>query len=413
MQINARVLKMTSSLLIVAALAAPYAAVAQDAKDKAPPATGSIDAATGKILTEAIELLNADNYSGAKAAIGRIKIDSLSPYERSRTEQILSSIATSQEDYGTARKHLQAAIDAGGLNEVEVSDTRYQIAQMYMAEEKWREGAAGLEQWFQTAKNPNAAAYYLLAVAYYQQNDPRRALAPAEKAVAMTPKPQESWIQLVLALYLQQEQYSKAAPLLKQLIASAPDKKSYWQQLSSVYGQMEDFRKSLSVMQLAYNGGILTDDSDIRRLADLQLFNDLPYRCATTLEDALQRKLVTGDQKLYEKLSNCWVAARDFSKAIGPLQRAADISANGDLYVRLGEVQVQRSEWAAAAKALQSALRKGGLKDAGNANLLLGIALFNQKNYDGAKDAFTRARTFARHRQMADGYLQLIEVQNG
>jgi tetratricopeptide (TPR) repeat protein len=397
--------------LLAVTLAGP--AFAQKKKDDdAPPPTG-IDAATGKILTEAIEALNKDNYAGAKAAVSKLKMDSLSPYEKSRTEQILASIYSAEDNYNAARQHLQAAIAAGGLNEKEVQDTRYQIAQMFLAEEKWKEGAASLEEWFRTAQNPNGAAYYLLAVAYYQQNDYKRAIVPAQKAVDLTDKPQEGWVQLVLALYLQQEQYAQAVPVLRRLIGIAPDKKTYWQQLSSVYGQMEDYPKALSVMQLAYNGGILTEDSDIRRLADLQLFNELPYRCGMLLDEAIQKKLVKVDFKLYEKQANCWIAARDFDKAIGPLNKAAELASTGDVYVRLGEVQIQRSKWAEAAQALQSGLRKGSLKDGGNANLLLGIAHFNQKNFGPASEAFNRARGYEKHRKMADGYLQLIRVQSG
>ena len=150
-----------------------------------------------------------------------------------------------------------------------------------------------------------------------------------------------------------------------------------------------------------------------RRLADLQLFNELPYRCGMTLDEAIAKKQVKVDAKLYEKQANCWISARDFSKAIGPLGRAADMASSGDLYVRLGEVQIQRSEWGDAAKALQNGLRKGGLKDQGNAQLLLGISQFNQKNYGAAGEAFNRARGFEKHRKMADGYLQLIKVQKG
>ncbi|MFM7273188.1 MAG: tetratricopeptide repeat protein [Gammaproteobacteria bacterium] len=395
------------------ALAIAGPAMAQGKKkDDAPPPTG-IDAATGKILTEAIEALNKENYGGARAAISKLKMDTLSPYERSRTEQILATIESSSDNYGKARGHLQAAIQAGGLNEKEIQDTRYQIAQMWLAEEKWREGAAALEEWFRTAQSPNGAAYYLLAVAYYQQEDYKRALVPAQKAVDLTDKPQEGWIQLVLALYLQQDRYAEAVPLLKRLLAMSPDKKTYWQQLSSVYGQTEDYMKALGVMQIAYNAGILTDDSDIRRLADLQLYNELPYRCGLTLEDAISKKLVKADAKLYEKHANCWISARDFGKAIGPLARAAELAGNGDLYVRLGEVQIQRNEWAEAAAALQNGLRKGGLKDTGNAQLLLGIANFNQKKFGPASEAFNRARNFDKHRKMADGYLQLIRVQQG
>ena len=144
-------LRVTCSLLVALALAGNVAAQKKD--EKAPPPTG-IDAATGKILTEAIEALNKENYAGAKAAVAKLKLDALSPYERSRTEQILATIESSRDNYAGAQKHLQAAIDAGGLNEKEVSDTRYQIAQMFLAQEKWKEGAAALRLCCQTAPNP-------------------------------------------------------------------------------------------------------------------------------------------------------------------------------------------------------------------------------------------------------------------
>ena len=72
---------------------------------------------------------------------------------------------------------------------------------------------------------PNSTAYYLLAVAYYQQGDKRRALAPAEKAVELSEKPQESWLQLLLALRLQNEQYAEAVPSCASWWP-APDKKA-------------------------------------------------------------------------------------------------------------------------------------------------------------------------------------------
>ena len=69
-----------------------------------------------------------------------------------------------------------------------------------MQEEKWKEGAAALEEWLKTAANPNSAAFYLLAVAYYQQEDFDRALPPAKKAVELMDKtkPNENWLQHVV-----------------------------------------------------------------------------------------------------------------------------------------------------------------------------------------------------------------------
>jgi tetratricopeptide (TPR) repeat protein len=373
----------------------------------------NIDAQTGKTLNEAIELLNAQDFAGAAQKISTLQLDRLSPYERGRVEQILANIAISQEKYGEAREHLQQAIDSGGLNSLEIDQNRYQSAVLYIQEDKWREGAAALEEWFKTAASPNSAAYYLLAAAYYQLDDLARALPPAKKAVElMDPaKPNESWLGMLSALHLQREEYREAIPVLERLITAAPDKKLYWAQLSQVYVQIEDYENGLAVMQLANLAGLVTDDSEIRRLADLLLFNDVPYRCGQVLEAGIEKKLVTLDEKLYEKLSNCWIAAGELDKSVAPLERAAELAPSGDTFVRLGELQGQREDWPAAIAAIQRGVDKGELKDPGNAQLWLGIAHYSQKNYEAAVPFFERARQSAKHRAMADNYLQAIRAQ--
>lgn len=399
-------------LLLLPAVMAPVAAYAQEqgeeAKEKA--AAQNIDAATGEALTNAIEALNADQFDVAAQIIAELEMDKLSPYERGRVEQILATIANAREDYAGAQAHLLAAINSGGLNESEISQAHYQIAQLWMAQEKWKEGAAAMEEWIRTAAKPNSSAYYLLAVAYYQQDLFHEALVPAQKAVDLAEKPQESWIQLVLALHLQAEHWNEAVPLLMRLIDLYPDKKTYWVQLSSVYGQMEDFAKSLAVMQLAYSAGLITDDSEVRRLFDLLLFNNVPYRCATLIDDALEKKLVKPDEKLYHKKADCLVAAREYKKAIGPLRRTAELSQTGDNFVRLGEAHVQLNEWDAAANNFQHALDKGGLKDTAYAQLMLGISYYNQKKMSEAANWFQKARSSNKQRRTADGYLQLIRA---
>jgi len=419
-QANGSLRYIVRGIALAVSLSLGAAAIAQQSSasrtdkegEEAAPAA-NIDVQTGKILNEAIELMNMENYTGAAAKIGTLKLENLSPYERGKVEQILFNISYSQDKYEEARGHLQKAIDSGGLNAVEVDQARYQSAQLFMQEEKWKEGAAALEEWFKTAANPNSGAYYLLAVAYYQMDDFNRAMAPAKKAVElMDPaKPNESWLSMLSALHLQREEYKEAVPVLQQLVTAAPDKKTYWMQLSSVYGQMEDYPNALAIMQLANNVGLVTEDSEVRRLADLLLFNDVPYRGAQVLEAAIEKKAVTLDDKLYEKLANCWIAAGEFDKSIAPLQRAAELSANGDLFVRLGEVQVQREDWPAAITAIQRGVEKGQLKDAGNAQLMLGIAHYSQKEYDAARGFFERARQSDKHRQIANSYLEAIRAQ--
>jgi tetratricopeptide (TPR) repeat protein len=216
---------------------------------------------------------------------------------------------------------------------------------------------------------------------------------------------------MLLALYLQKDNYKDAIPLLQRLIQIVPEKKTYWMQLSAVYGQQEDYPNALAIMQLAYGAGLVTEDSEIRRLADLLLFNDVPYRGAQVLEAGIEKKALKDDDKLYEKLANCWIAAGELEKSIPPLQRAAELSPTGDMFVRLGEVNVQREQWPAAQAALDRGLSKGQLKDAANAQLLMGIVLYNQKKFSEAKPWFERASQSEKHRQMSRGYLQLIQAQ--
>jgi len=400
-------------LAVVTALvlvASPGASLAQEKKDEGKRSAPTMDETTGKRMNEAIELLNANKYNEAAAVLAKLNIEKLSPYEQSRLAQIQASIAHAKEDFDGARKFLNQAISAGGLNEQEVIQIKYQIAQLYMAQERWKEGAAALEEWFRSASTPNSAAYYLLAVAYYQLEDFNKALPPAQKAVELSEKPQESWLQLLLAIYLQKEDYKSAVPILQKVIVAAPEKKAYWIQLSSVYGQMENYEMSLAILELTHAAGLLTEDSEYRRLSDLLVFTDVPYRGARVLEDAIAQKKVAADSKAYEKLANAWIAAREYEKSIAPLRRAAETAGTGDLFVRLGEVQVQRREWDGAVEAIRLGIDKGGLKDTGNAQLLMGIALYSDGKPREAREWFVRASQSAKHRQDANQYIQAIDT---
>ena len=393
---------------LLVALSSPAVQAQKAKKEEAKKSGPTVDEKTGKRLNEAIELINQDKYDAARTALAELKLDTLSPYERSRVEQIFATIDQAQEKYDGARSHFQAAIAAGGLNEQELKDIQYVICQLYIIEEKWKDGITCLEKWFAVVTKPNSAAYYMLAVAYYQIEDYRRALAPAIKAVELVEKPQEGWLQLVVALYMQLDQYAEAIPVLERLVAMSPEKKNYWLQLSSIYGEEEDYSNALTMMEIPYNGGLLTEDAEFRRLSDLLTMQGIPYRAAQVLLKGLEAKKVKEDQKLLEKLANCWIAAREFDKAVTPLQKAAQMSGNGDLFVRLGEVNTQRENWEEAARAFRNAIDKGGLRDAGNAHLMLGISLYNQKKHKEALEWFRRASNSAKHKKTANGFIQLI-----
>jgi tetratricopeptide (TPR) repeat protein len=180
-------------------------------------------------------------------------------------------------------------------------------------------------------------------------------------------------------------------------------------QLTSVYGQMEDYAGSLAVLQVARVGGLLTEDIEVRRLADLLAMNDVPHRCARLLEEAAANERVEKDVELYEKMANCWIAAGEFDKSVQPLEQAANLSEDGQLFVRLGEVHAQSENWAAAAEALEKGIERGGLDDPDHATVLTGIALFKQGIPKRALPWFRTVADSKKHGELARGYIRLIE----
>lgn len=396
-----------AALSFVALVASPGAFAQGEGRRPAP----TVSQKTGETMNKAIEFMNKDDYASARALLAGIKLEDLSPYERGRVEQIWSGIEYSEGNYAAARQHLQQAINSGGLSEHEVSQTKFQIAQIYIAEEKWAQGVAALKEWFRVTPEPNSAAYYLLAVAYYQMEDLNAALAPAKKAVELSDDPQASWIELLLALYLTRENYDAALPLVERLVVMEPKKKDHWMRLASLYQQREEYAKALAAIQIAYNAGYFDQPSEYERLSGMLRFNDIPYRAARVLQQALKEEKVKAESDTYEKLADAWVQARDFDEAIPPLTRAAELSKNGDLFMRLGQVQIQRKQWSEAIDALKEALKKGDLKDTGQTNLLMGIALFNLNRYDDALEYFRRASRSEKQGEMASDYIKLIRAK--
>ena len=383
--------------------------LADEAEDAS--SAGTVDANVGNVINQAYDAIQAENYALAKDKLGTLRVDRLSPYERSQVENLYFVIAYEAGDYPTARQHLQNMIDSGGLNEQQTSQVRFQLAQLFLAEEKWAEAAAAFEEWFKTAVNPNSNAYYMLAAAYFQMNDFDRALAPAEKAVELMTTPDPNWIQLLLAIYSERKEFAKALPLLKRLIVLQPQDKRWWVSLSMHHSLLEDQQSALAVMELANHLGLLTEQDEIMRMAELADYNDLPYRCAKIISEGIASRKLQATEKLYERNANCWLRAREMEEAIPPLVRAAEMAENGDRFITLAEVQTQRRNWEGVIEATDKALEKGKLTDTARASLLKGVALFNLDRKREARASLEAAARSEKYRNQVRPYLESIDAE--
>jgi tetratricopeptide (TPR) repeat protein len=370
-----------------------------------------VRALTQKRLNAAVALLEAGEYAAARKKLEEMKFTRLNPYERALGYRFLAYAAIGQEDSAAAVEYFQKVVEQAALPIDDEASVRFSIAQIYASMDEWQRVEDELREWFRYVEEPNGVAYYLLAISHYRRGQFDEALPPALKALEITEEPNESWLQLVAALYLQEEDFDSAVPILEELLIRFPNKR-YWVQLSLIYGARGDYKHALELQQLAYAQGLLTQGDELRRLARTYLFHQLPHSAAEVLERGLEEGRIEPDREVLELIGNSWIAAREYEKAIEPLQQAAELAEDGRLYLRLGQVRVQREDWKEATGLIQKALEKGGLEDPGKAHLLLGISYYGDDHPESARTAFRQARKHASTRADATAWLEHIDRQS-
>jgi tetratricopeptide (TPR) repeat protein len=160
-----------------------------------------------------------------------------------------------------------------------------------------------------------------------------------------------------------------------------------------------------------YEKGMLNTASHITNLANLYLLHGLPYKAASVLDKEMKAGIVESSERNLRLVSQAWYQAREDEKAIPPLERAAGMSDDGELYIRLAQAHLNLENWPEAADAVEKGLKLGGLKRNDTANIMLGMALFNQKRLEQARRAFERAASDSRSRRAANQWIAYVESE--
>jgi tetratricopeptide (TPR) repeat protein len=365
-----------------------------------------------RYLSAAAELVDEQKPDEAEELLQRLGESRLNPYERAYVFRMLAVVAYTDEGHAKAIGYFEQVLQQESLPVRDEAKIRFTIAQLYAQLENWPEVIAWLEDWRRYLPRPDPGGIYLMALAYFQMSEFDAAIEKTREAIALADEPRENWFRMLYALHTEKQDFESATPVLEELLLRFP-KKQYWVQLALIYGAREDYDVSLAVQQMAYDQGFLTEDKELSRLARSYLFRDLPYPAAKVLEKGLEDGLIEADSGAYELLANSWIGAREYDRSLPPLQRAAELADDGNLYVRLGQVQMQREEWSEAARMLRKAVDKGDLKNQGNAVLLLGIALYNDSKAAQARRYFGRARQFEATRAEADRWISHLARESG
>ena len=287
------------------------------------------------------------------------------------------------------------------------------LAQLHLVQENYKEGIELILQWMDEVEKVTAQSYSLLGQAYYQTGDFRKSLTSMETAVTMAEeegyKPRENWYVIMAACIGElKKDIGEKESLLRQIdiyeiLVNLYPKKQYFIQLGGSYGQLGREKDYMITLKAAHQKDFLNKESEYLALTQLLLLNQNPYWAAQVFVSGQKKMITIVDEKTEEEkivpvikdteknlklLADAWRMAQEIDKAIPVLEKAANMSKDGESFVLLGNLYLSEDKVDKAVEAINKGLEKGKVKKLSQVYLTLGQAYFELQQFEEAKKNF-------------------------
>ncbi len=379
---------------------------------KKPPrkSNGTISEGTYRKLERVIDSISKNEYAESEKKLKEMLENSRGGYEKAVLNQTLAFVYASTNRNALAIKAFEEAIATEAMPQQPHEQMVLNVAQLYVADNKWDKGIKFLNDYMAEACNPAPEAHILLASAYAEQKKFRDSLFHADMALLKAKEPKESWLQLKLALHYELKEIPKCAEVLVQLLGLVPTKETYWKQLSGILFEIKKDPEALAVLALAERRGYVNEDAEFRNLANLYMYLQIPFKAGSVLQRGVDEKLVPATEKNMEFLGNAWLAAREYKKAQVAMRRAAEVSDKGELWKRLGHIFIEDEQWKSAMEALVRAKQKG-VKEPGDLAFLTGVVAVELKQWKTAEAALREAMNHEKTAKAAAQWLAHLQAE--
>lgn len=413
---TAQSLTLTGVLTCALGLAVSGSVFAQESEERETKQTVAMSQQVYEGLTAAQELIEAKQYGEGQSVIQELlaRGDKLSPYEMAQIWNLTAYSYYLQENYAEAIRAYERVMQQPELPEALVLSTLKTKAQLQFTIEDYQGALNTVDELMSKVTEPSADIYMLKGQAYFQLGDYDAALVPIKTAVDMNRAqgntPKENWLLLLRVIYYEKRDYENMITVLEELIQYYP-KDTYLLTLAGAHSELEDTMKQLVIVEALYEAGYLKTANHIVNLANLYLLHETPYKAAVLLDREMDAGIVEENERNLRLLSQAWYTAREDEKSIPPLARAAQLTGDGELYVRLAQSHLNLENWDEAAQAVRRGLQAGGVKRNDTANIMLGMALFNQDKFEEARSAFQSASRDDRSRRAAQQWINYVESE--
>jgi tetratricopeptide (TPR) repeat protein len=366
-------------------------------------------------LTEIQELVETEDFANAVSKIRKLQEKKkLSPYEQAQIWNLSGYTYYLQEKYEDAIRSYNKVLAQPELPEALQQSTLKTLAQLQFTIEDYPKALETIRRLMAVVTEPAADVFMLLGQAHFQMGNYEEAKEPIKTAIGMYRDqgrvPRENWLLLLRVIYWELKDFPNMLLVLEELVEAYP-KDTYVLTLAGVYSELGDTKKQLALTEALYEAGYIDGKKHATNLANLYLLHGIPVKAARVLEKEMAADNVKSDVRNLRLLSQAWYSSREDRKAIPPLKQAASMSDDGELYIRLAQSYINLEQWSEASAAARKGLSAGNLKRSDTANIMYGMALFNQKKLEQAKRAFAAASKDQRSRRAAQQWIKYADSE--
>ena len=407
-KIFSSLLLIVSVVLIQLPIAADASAAGAEQSEKPERKTQLVGPTVGKKVAKAFEAYSADDIPGALAIL--LEIDASKKYDKAYVSRF---IAIMYEQMGNeeakAIQYLKAAVEPDILNEADHDQSLKLLADLQMQTKAFEEALVNYQAWMDFTGKSDGDTWTKIANANYMLKRLDKIIVPADNAIAAYgDKHNKNPYILKITSYYERKKYQEAVKTLETVLQVFPEDKTWWNQLGMFYLLVEDYKKALATLDMAYKQGFLEKESEIKTLASLYSQNDVPYKAAVLLEKHIDSGLVTRDDKNLSSLANAWHAAQHIDKAAKYYGELAKMTNLAKHYSKQGMLLKQDEQFKPAIVALTKALELGA-KNQGRLHMSIAESHYYLEEYKQAYKAINLAMKDPKTKKSAKGWVDFIK----
>ncbi|NMP17571.1 hypothetical protein [Thalassotalea sp. Y01] len=371
------------------------------------PRTKIVGPSIGKKVQKAFEAYSEDRIDDALDIL--LAVEASKPYDRAYLDRFIANMyATKGGDSSKkALPFLESSVKDQVLNEKEHADTIKLLADLQMQEKKYQDALTNYAAWMDFTCEEDANTYVKIAQAHYELKQLDKMIEPADKAISLFKEPNQNPYILKLTSYYERKQYKPAVGVLEEVLQLFPENKQWWTQLGMFYTLVEDYKKALYTLDIAYQQGFLTKESEIKMLANLYQQGDVPYKAAMLMEKYIDSGLIQRTDANLFTMANAFHAAQQIDTAAKYFGETAKLSNDPKHYRRQGMLLQQSERFDEATVALKKAIELG-IENTGSVYMTLAEAYFYQEKYSEATKMIKEAQKDPKTRKAARAWASYI-----